>query len=318
MQYFSSINYECGTEHEKYSIECKENLFTGSTKYQSVNIYDTHHFGKLLILDGLIQSSQLDEHRYHEALVHPAMIAHQDPKNILIIGGGEGATAREVLKHKSVEHCLMVDIDGELIEQCEKHLPEWHQGSFADDRLELVISDGVKFVEECDEIFDVIIIDVCDSFGGESPTEGFFCPAFFRQIKRILELKGTIAYQAMSASTKENEDFIEAYRGLNKVFTYANPYATYIQSFMSEWGFVVASDVHNVSGLLQDRIEATIKERDLADKLRFFDEITMQNMFSLPKDIRCMLENEIHQKESYDNVGIFSNRKNRPVISACV
>jgi len=290
MQFQSSMNYECGTEFETHSIKYKENLFSGKTKYQEINIFDTHHYGKLLVLDGLIQSSQSDEYRYHEALVHPAMLSHPEPKSVLIIGGGEGATAREVLKHPSVESCLMVDIDSQLIEQCEKHLPEWHQGAFANPKLELVICDGLKFVEECDDIFDVIIVDVCDSFDGESPTEGFFCQKFFRDLKRRLELRGTIAYQAMSASNNENEDFIEAFNGLKRVFTFANPYATYIPSFSSEWGFVTVSDVHNASTFSLEKIAQILDTRGLSDQLKFFDAVTMQNMFSLPKDIRKMLD----------------------------
>ena len=286
MQYESSFNYECGTKHERYVIQCRENIFSGRTTFQNVNIYDTYFYGKILVLDGLIQSSQLDEHRYHEALVQPAMTVHHDPKNVLIIGGGEGATAREVLKHPNVQRCVMVDIDGELVEQCKEHLPEWHQGAFADPRLELVIGDGLKFVAESREMFDVIIIDVCDSFENSSPTEGFFCPTFFRQLKRILELQGIVVYQAMCASMRENEDFAGVFNGLNDVFTYTSPYTTYVQSFWSEWGFVIASDVHHVASLPANWIERTLEQRKLQDKLRFFDMVTFRNMFSVPRDIR--------------------------------
>jgi len=289
MHYESSFKYECGTKYDKYLIECKDILYSSKTKYQDVSIFDTHNWGKVLLLDGLIQSAQFDEHRYHEALVHPAMIAHHNPKNVLIIGGGEGATAREVLKHPSVEHCTMVDIDGQLVEQCEKHLPEWHQGAFEDPRLELVIGDGMQFVLECNDIFDVIIIDVCDSFEDDSPTKGFFTANFVTKVKRILEIKGIVVYQAMSTAACENEKFIEVFKGVDQAFTYTTPYATYIPSFWSEWGFVAASDVFNISTISPVRIDNTLNLRKLPDKLSFFDEVTLLNMISLPKDVRNYL-----------------------------
>lgn len=298
MQYESSFNFECGTRHEKYSITCLDNLYSGKTKYQNVNIFNTKCWGKVLVLDGQIQSALRDEHRYHESLVQPAMLAHPEPKNVLIIGGGEGATAREVLKHPTVQHCTMVDIDGELVELCEKLLPEWHQGSFADPRLELVIEDGIKFIEDSTETYDVIIIDVCDSFETGGPSVEFFNPSFYRKIKRILEIKGILVFQAMCASMQDNENFVEVYGGLHKAFTFANPYIGYVPSFWAEWGFVIASDVHNVGIMNSARIEDTIRYRGLLDKLRYFDERTMLNMFNIPKDIRALLEQELEKTNS--------------------
>ncbi len=286
MHYDSAFTYECGTQHEKYSIKCTETIYSGKTAYQTVNIFNTECWGKVLVLDGLVQSTEEDEHRYHESLVQPAMTIHPEPQNVLIIGGGEGATAREVLKHPTVRHCIMVDIDGELIEQCEKHLPEWHQGAFADPRLELVIGDGIKFIEECHDTFDVIIIDVCDCFEEEAPTKQFFTSGFFTKIKRILEIKGILVYQAMCASVDENENFINIYRGMHKAFTFSSPYTSYIPSFWSEWGFVIASDVHCVSSLDPRLIRNTLTQRNILDKMEYFDDITMINMFNIPKDIR--------------------------------
>ena len=280
----SSFQYEYGTKNEKLHIYCKKNLLTTKTKYQRVNILETHNWGKVLLLNGCMQSSQLDEHRYHEALVHPAMTIHQDPKSVLIIGGGDGATAREVLKHPTVQHCVMVDIDGELLELCEKYLPEWNQDAFLDPRLELVVEDGLNYILECSEIFDVIIIDVCDGFEDDSPTREFFTPNIFRKVKCILEIKGIIAYQAMCASVDRNNSFNRVSRGLNKVFTFTKPYTTYIPSFVSEWGFVIASDVHNVGSISSERLIHTLRNRRLTPKLHFFDEQAQLKMFSLSKD----------------------------------
>ncbi|MEM2757695.1 MAG: spermidine synthase, partial [Sulfolobales archaeon] len=112
----------------------KNVLVNTKTKYQSVQIVELEEFGKALILDGLIQSSQADEFVYHESLVHPALLTHPNPKKVLIIGGGEGAALREVLKHPTVTNAVMVDIDGELVELSKRYLEEMHNGSFNDPR----------------------------------------------------------------------------------------------------------------------------------------------------------------------------------------
>eukprot|EP00659_Diplonema_papillatum_P006971 gene6971-10730_t len=116
-------------------------LASKQSKFQQVDVCDTQAFGRILIIDGLIQSSQLDEFVYHESLVFPAMLAHKTgPKTVFIGGGGEGSTAREVLRFKCVEKCVMVDIDGDVVDFCKEHLPE-NKEAFADPRLELIIDD---------------------------------------------------------------------------------------------------------------------------------------------------------------------------------
>src|SRR4030043_1430376 len=116
-------------------------LYTGKSKFQSIQVLDTPSFGRCLILDGKIQCSESDEFIYHEALVHPAMVSHSKPETVFIAGGGEGATLREVLHHKSVKRAIMVDIDKRVIDICRRFLPEFHQGSFDDSRLELCFAD---------------------------------------------------------------------------------------------------------------------------------------------------------------------------------
>ncbi len=127
------------------------------TKYQDMWIVECGDFGKSLFLDGEWQSSTINEFYYHEALVHPACIAHKSPLTVLILGGGEGATLREVLKWKSVEKVTMVDIDGELVSACQEYLPEMHQGAFDDPRVELIIDDAINFLGKALVNWDIII-----------------------------------------------------------------------------------------------------------------------------------------------------------------
>ncbi|MDH5232708.1 MAG: polyamine aminopropyltransferase [Gammaproteobacteria bacterium] len=290
MHYDRQVKYEYGTENEKLSITIHSCLLQTQSQFQDIAIYQTGAYGKVLMLDGLIQSTEKDEHRYHESLIHPAMIAHDEPRSVLIIGGGEGATAREILRYPSVQRVVMVDIDAFLIEQCEKFLPEWHQNAFDDPRLELIIGDGLQYVKNCREMFDIIIVDVCDGFEESDPTIEFFSKKFYKQLKSILEIRGIVVYQAMCASEFENEEFAEVYHGLKKAFTFASPYMTYIPSFWSQWGFVVASDVHNVGGMNPAFIDKQLELRNIEKHLKFFDGSSFMRMFALPKDTRLSLK----------------------------
>src|SRR5262249_40147587 len=146
--------------NEMYLFAIDKTYAKRTTAFQDVEIVETPSYGTMLILDGLIQSSEDDEHAYHQALVHPGLIAHPGRNEVLIIGGGEGATLREVLRHRSVERVTMVDIDAELIELCKEYLDDWHQGSFDDPRTEVVIGDGRGFLEATDRTFDAVICDI--------------------------------------------------------------------------------------------------------------------------------------------------------------
>ena len=128
---------EMYTENLLRKIKIDELYFEGRTKYQKVHCFSNEFLGKTLFLDEKIQSAQIDEYVYHEALVHPSLLVHPSPKNVLVIGGGEGATIREVLRHPSIQNVTMVDIDEELVGICEKYLPEWSDGAFDDKRTDL-------------------------------------------------------------------------------------------------------------------------------------------------------------------------------------
>src|SRR5258706_5823694 len=148
------------TPHEAHTHHFKRTIVKTQTPFQSAIVADSTSFGRCLILDGEMQSAENDEFIYHECLVHPALITHPNPKNILIMGGGEGATTREILKHKTVTRVTMVDIDGDVIEFCKKYLTSWHQGSFDHPKHRVVVDGAKKFVETTNEKFDIIISDL--------------------------------------------------------------------------------------------------------------------------------------------------------------
>lgn len=258
------------------------------TKYQQVEIADTKLFGRILVLDGKIQSSEFDEYIYHEALVHPAMLMCPAPRRVLVIGGGEGATLREVFKHPAVEKLVMVDLDQEVVETCRQHLKSWHQGSFDDNRLKLVYMDARLYLEKSSELFDVIISDVPEPVE-QSPALKLFTKQYFSLIKEHLSENGIFSLQAGDYGLP----FIEAHSAINntirQVMPFVRSYRSFIPSFNTEWGFIIASPC-TTKLASPNRFDQLIKERNL--KLKYFDGETAASIFSLPKDIRNRLHDE--------------------------
>jgi len=135
------------------------------TSYQNLKIYKTERFGNLLLLDGAIQTTEKDEFIYHEMLTHTVMLLHPEPREVLIIGGGDGGILKEVLKYKSVKRAHLVEIDERVIEISKKYLKNICQKAFQDKRVKIIIEDGAKFIKETSEKFDIIIIDSPDPVG---------------------------------------------------------------------------------------------------------------------------------------------------------
>lgn len=167
----------------RVAYKLKTILSSCQSKFQTVDVVDLDCFGRSLVIDGLIQSCQVDEFVYHESLVHPALLAHPCPKSVYIGGGGEGSTAREVLRHSTVERCVMVDIDEDVVRFCREHLPE-NSAAFSDPRLELIIDDAKAVLEKSGR-FDVIIMDLDDPLEG-GPCYQLYTTEFYQMIKAKL------------------------------------------------------------------------------------------------------------------------------------
>ena len=159
----------------------KDVLYEGKSKFQKIEIVRNKDYGRVLFLDGLVQTTERDEFYYHEMLVHPALASHPRPKNVLIIGGGDGGALREVLKHP-VRKAWLVEIDGQVIEACREHFP-WLRSTFRDPRAELVVEDGNIFIDKVRETFDVILVDSSDPVG---PSTVLHQEAFYRKLKAKL------------------------------------------------------------------------------------------------------------------------------------
>jgi len=262
----------------------EEVLYTGQTKYQSAQILRSRRFGICLVLDGKIQSSEADEFIYHEALVQPAMITHPGPDTVFIAGGGEGATLREVLFHKTVKRAVMVDIDEEVIALSQKYLPDHSRGAFEDSRTELHHVDARDYLAKTDDKFDIIIIDLPDPIE-EGPAYLLYTREFYQIVRDRLTDNGMIAVQAGSASLTELLNLTAVNNTLKSVFPIVTTYKTDIPCFGGAWGFCIASLKYDPARLSPDEVDNRIAARSLAG-LRFYDGLTHQGMFSVPKYIR--------------------------------
>nr|WP_256489244.1 polyamine aminopropyltransferase [Pleionea sp. CnH1-48] len=167
-------------------------LFESKTEHQHLVIFENEQFGRVMALDGIIQTTEKDEFIYHEMLTHVPLLAHQNPKKVLIIGGGDGGILRETLKHQQLEKIVQVEIDRAVIDMCKEYFPNHSQGAFDDPRATIVIDDGIHFVRECQEKFDIIISDSTDPIG---PGEVLFTNDFYRLAKNCLNEGGIMVAQ---------------------------------------------------------------------------------------------------------------------------
>ncbi|MEZ4386963.1 MAG: polyamine aminopropyltransferase [Candidatus Krumholzibacteriia bacterium] len=166
-------------------------LFRGKSEFQTVEVVETAAHGRMLLNDGLIMVSERDECVYHEMIAHVPLLSHPDPHRVLVIGGGDGGTVRECLKHPSVEHVHLVEIDAMVVDACREHIPAT-AGCLADPRVKVSIADGVAFVNETTERYDVVLVDSTDPVGMAAP---LFGPEFYGDVARVLTDEGIVVSQ---------------------------------------------------------------------------------------------------------------------------
>lgn len=272
--------FELFTKNLVKGIRVDELLYQAKTKYQLIQIFSNPLFGKVLFLDKKIQSAQVDEQIYHESLVHPSLLTHPSPKNVLIIGGGEGATLREVLRHEPVKKATMVDIDKELVRLCQEYLPEWSDGAFSNSKTHLIFEDARRFVEKTDEKFDVVVSDLTEPIK-EGPSVYLFTKEFFGSIYQVLEEDGLLVLQAGSTDPFYHEFFASCARTLEDVFPLVRPYWSFIFSFGLPWGFVLASKKEDPLQLEEEEILQRLKKRGV-ENLRFYHPPLHKGFFALP------------------------------------
>lgn len=257
-------------------------LYQDKTDHQDLIVFENPSLGRVLALDGVVQTTEADEHIYHEMLVHVPILAHGGVESVLIVGGGDGGSLREALKHERVAP-TMVEIDPGVIELCREHLPSLSDGAFENPRAELVIADGAKFVAESDRRFDVIVIDSTDPIG---PGEVLFGEAFYAGCKRCLNPGGILVTQN-GVPFVQPEEIVDSHRRLSRLFAdvafYLAPVPTYNGGFMA---FGWASDDPAPRRAGRETVAARYEASGI--ETRYYNPDIHAGAFALPNDIRAL------------------------------
>ncbi|MBV8244490.1 MAG: spermidine synthase [Candidatus Eremiobacteraeota bacterium] len=275
------------TEQHHHAID--EVFYAGRTEFQNIGVIRSAVFGKMLVLDGDTQSSQADERIYHETLVHPAMAAVSDRSEVLILGGGEGATLREVLRCPDVRRCTMVDIDGEVVDLSKRYLPEWSAGAFDDARARVIIGDALKFLAEDRDRYGVIVSDLTEPLE-DSPSNPLFCDAVFRNIKARLTDGGVYVLQASTAGFHNMSLHAKMARTLRRYYRSVASFYTHVPAFDNDWAFIACSDGADAARLDPAAIDAYCAR--LRGQNYFYDSETHRRIFALPLYLRRELAKE--------------------------
>ena len=266
-------------------------LHSSKTRYQEVMIVDSARFGRELFLDGKTQSSEADEFVYHEALVQPAMVTHPGPRTVFVAGGGEGATAREILSHRTIERVVMVDLDEEVVDLCKRFLPNHHRGAFDDPRMELRHQDAFEYLRDFEGTFDVVIIDAPDPLE-EGPAHQLYTQEFYGLARERLTDEGLIAVQAGPTGPVSCESYFSAVvNTIASAFPTVRACEAFIPAFGTTWGFALGSLGPDPLSMTPDEVDRRLAERCQAG-LRFYDGTTHLGMFALPRYLRRALEAE--------------------------
>jgi spermidine synthase len=273
--------YEALNDDYGFYIRSSKLLEEGKTEFQDLEVHDTPQFGKLFRLDGCFMTSEREEFVYHENLIHPALTAHPDPRKVLVIGGGDGGAVEEALKHPGVEEAVLVELDGKVVEVAKRYFEMIHQGVFDNPRLRLRIEDGMKFIAEADERFDVIALDLPDPIG---PATALYEEAFFRDCKRALAPGGVLTLH-MGSPVSKPERVKTHYERLAKVFGMVRPYVMFIPLYGCLWSMAACSDTLDVGAVKPEEIDRRIARRGL-QQLQYYNGATHQAVFALPNFVR--------------------------------
>ncbi len=245
------------TKHWAQTFEVDRWIYRGQTAFQKVEIFENEMVGRVLVLDGIIQSAEVDEFVYHEMLAHVPILAHGAVRKVLIIGGGDGSMLRHALMHPDIE-VTMVDIDPEVVALCREHLPNHNAGAFDHPRGRYIAGDGCAFVRDTEDRFDVIIIDSTDPLGG--PGDILFSEGFYRDCKGCMTEGGILTMQS-GVPAFEKPRIRTLKRNLGGVFddftVYLAPVPTYYGGFMAfGWGSDQAAHRQVEEADLRRRLEA--------------------------------------------------------------
>jgi spermidine synthase len=258
-------------------------LHESRTRFQDVMVFENPRFGRVLTLDGIVQTTEHDEFAYHEMMAHVPVIAHGEVRRVAIIGGGDGGTLEEVLKHAGIERAVMIEIDGEVVEICRQYLPDIAGDAFDDPRTELIIDDGVKFMRETEEVFDVIIIDSTDPTGPSIP---LFGSEFYGDCASHLSDNGIIVTQS-GVTFMQGDEARNTHARMKPIFADATLYVTQVPTYGAGymtlgWGCRSMAPRRTPAATIEQRFAVAGLET------RYYSPAIHQACFALPAYIEAL------------------------------
>lgn len=267
--------------HTRLGLLVKETLFSGQSPYQAIEVVDTTGFGRVLIIDGVFMTSEHDEFLYHEMLVHPALTTAPSIERVLVIGGGDGGTVREVLRHPEVRQCVMVEIDEMVVDASKRYLPSIGT-AWDDPRLDVRFIDGTEYLDESgDDAYDAIVVDGTDPTG---PGAALFDARFFGGCKRMLVPGGVLALQSESPLMMMDV-FVETQHKLRALFSEVHPYMGPVPLYgAGAWSWTWCSDTGEPLRPIAERQEAIVEGS------RAYNEELHQAAFALPNYVKRALK----------------------------
>ncbi|TCP05821.1 polyamine aminopropyltransferase [Caldimonas thermodepolymerans] len=277
-------------DHGAYGFKATQRLETLRTRYQQLEVFETPQWGRLLRLDGRYMTSERDEFFYHEPMVHVAAIAIEQPRSVLVIGGGDGGSAEELFKHPSIERVVLAELDADVVEMSRKYLGSIHRGSLDDPRLQVRIGDGAAYVAEQagradGERFDLVVLDLTDP---DTPAHQLYTREFFAQVKQLLTPQGAVTLH-ISSPIFTPERVRQLTTSLRSVFSIVRPYGAYVPLYGTYWGMACASDTVDPVRLPPAEVERRLAERGVRD-LKYYNGDVHQALFALPNYYRDLVQ----------------------------
>lgn len=271
------------TENVKLSIQVDRQLYSSQSEFQRIDIFSSKEFGRFLTLDGYMMLTQKDEFIYHEMMVHVPMAVHPEVRKVLVIGGGDGGTARELIRYPAIEQIDVVEIDEEVVSACRQYLPQTACG-FDDERIHLFYEDGLKYVRRYEDTYDLILVDSTDPFG---PGEGLFTKEFYGNCYKALKVEGIMVNQHESPFYPNDAAAMQrAHKRIVESFPISKVYQAHIPTYPSgHWLFGFASKRYHP---LTDQDAARWKALGL--RTRYYNEQLHRGAFALPNYVEEMLE----------------------------
>jgi spermidine synthase len=243
----------------------------------------------LLMLDGRFMTSEADEFFYHEVLVHPAAITHPSPKKVLILGGGDGGAAEEVLKHPSVRQVTLVDIDEQVVQVAREQLTAIHRGALDDPRVRVLCRDGAVFVRSTRERYDLVLLDLTDP---ETPAGPLYTPAFLQEVRGILAPGGMVVLH-LGATFHERAQVSRLASTLRETFACVNAFGLHVPLYGAYWGFAVASDALEPAHMEPQEVRRRLDTRRIG-ALQFYNPDVHRGLFALPNFYANIVNGQEH------------------------